>query len=289
MLSSSPPHTIQIIAGKIARKSNIPWVADFRDPWLEMLHYQSTKRFFLSRKLEKRLEEKALREPNSVISISKDIINLFKAKVGEKNFKVIPNGFDETDFDEKFQKENKIFTIGYTGVLSISRIPFSLLFALKKIKQENGFDFRLKFAGKACNEFIELIQELELNDNYEHVGYLPHNESTKILLNSDVLLLVIDDIPNNKGFLTGKIFEYFACKKPIFAVGPIEGNANEILKETDSGKMVDYKDTETAYSLIKDLYIDWKNKSSKYTFRVESYSRKNLTKQLSKILEEASS
>ena len=50
--------------------------------------------------------------------------------------------------------------------------------------------------------------------------------------------------------------------------------------------MIDYKDNEGAYQLIKSFYNNWKNKKDEYSFKVESYSRKNLTKQLSKILNE---
>jgi hypothetical protein len=101
-----------------------------------------------------------------------------------------------------------------------------------------------------------------------------------------VLLLVIDKMQNNEGFLTGKMFEYFGCKKPIFAIGPVSGNANELIKETDSGIMIDYNDNDGAYRLLKKYYTDWQNNSFEFKFDVDKYSRKNLTRTLAQILNE---
>lgn len=75
-------------------------------------------------------------------------------------------------------------------------------------------------------------------------------------------------------------------KRPIFAIGPVEGDANEFIKKSNSGAMVDYKDEEGAYSLLKEMYENWNNNSSFYTFEAEQFSRKNLTKKLSEVFEE---
>ena len=100
-----------------------------------------------------------------------------------------------------------------------------------------------------------------------------------------MLLLVIDDVSNNKGFLTGKIFEYMGCRKPIFAIGPVDGNANDILKESDSGAMIDYKDNEGAYNLLKQMYKNWEKDNITYTYDVGQFSRKHLTKQLVEVFD----
>ena len=74
-------------------------------------------------------------------------------------------------------------------------------------------------------------------------------------------------------------------KKPIFAIGPVDGDANEFLKKSSSGTMIDYNDAEAAYTLLKKMYDDWKNDSSSFTFDVEQFSRKNLTKKLTDVFD----
>src|SRR5678809_1703232 len=34
MLSSSPPDSVHLAAADVARQTGVPWVADFRDPWV---------------------------------------------------------------------------------------------------------------------------------------------------------------------------------------------------------------------------------------------------------------
>jgi len=158
---------------------------------------------------------------------------------------------------------------------------------VKKLIYADGIsNIKFNFAGKSCPEFTEAIEENQLTSFIDEKGFLPHHESTKILQTADILLLVVDDVPNNKGFLTGKIFEYLGAKKPIFAIGPIDGNANDILNETRSGEMIDYNDREGAYELLKNMYRKWNDGSLDYEFNVDQYSRKKQAEQLANIFEE---
>ena len=287
IFSTSPPHTVQLIAKKLAKFTKLKWVADFRDPWMEIVHYQNLKRNFLTKIVDRNLEKKVMLNADSLITISDDIVDLFKSKIGNKKYFVIPNGFDESDFHSNEREKNDIFTIAYTGVITKTRVPYVFLSSMKKfIHDEKIENFRFVVAGKTCAEFVNEVKKLNLENYVKEKGFLPHSESTSILQNSDVLLLIIDDVPNNKGFLTGKIFEYLGAKKPIFAIGPVYGNANEIIKKSDCGKMLDYKDEEGAYNLFKEMYNNWLNSTFNYKFDVEEYSRKNLTKKLSQIFDE---
>jgi len=285
IFSSSPPPTVAIIGQKLAVKTGTKWVADFRDPWLEIVYYQNLKRSNITKIIDSALEKRTLSKTNGIVTISEKIANLFEKKVPGKNVFVIPNGYDETDFPKIKFKKNEKLTIAYTGTISKDRIPYPLFDALVKFKNEGIKDLLLKFAGKFSPEFYNEIKTRDIVDYFELHGFVPHNKSTEILLNSDVLLLVIDNVPENKGFLTGKMFEYLGCKKPIFAIGPTDGDANKILRETDSGKMIDYKDSQSAYLLLKDYYLNWKNKVKVFRFNSGKYSRKEITKNLSKVFE----
>jgi hypothetical protein len=71
----------------------------------------------------------------------------------------------------------------------------------------------------------------------ENLGYRPHAESVNYLQTSDALLLLIPDLPNNKGILTGKIFEYIGSGRPIWGFGPTDGDAQEILTQSAAGAL----------------------------------------------------
>lgn len=287
IFTTSPPQTVSLIGQTLSKLTKVKWVADFRDPWMEIVYYQNVKRSWLTTKMDSSLEKKVFSNANGVITISDDMIRLFRDKAPRQQFHLIPNGFDETDFVDSVKTKNDNFTIAYTGAISKDRVPYVLFSAMDKLINVDGIkNISLNFAGRYCPEFNDEIANYNLENIADLKGFVPHKESTQILQNADVLLLVVDNVPNNKGFLTGKLFEYMGTKKPIFAIGPVNGDAHTFIKESHSGAMIDYSDEAGAYNLLKKMYDNWKNNVSEYTYEIKQFSRKNLTKKLSEIFEE---
>lgn len=287
IFSTSPPQTSALIGRKLAKQTGVKWIADFRDPWLEIVYYQNVKRNIITKKIDAFLESKAIKDADAIVTISKNMSELFRTKSKNARIKVIPNGFDESDFEQLDRKKNESFTIAYTGAMSKDRVPYPFLHALNRLIFEDDIkNIKLNFAGKFCKEFIDEISNNNLSEFVSIKNFVPHKESTKILQTSDLLLLVIDNVPNNKGFLTGKIFEYMGCRKPIFAIGPTDGDAANTIQETNCGTLVDYDDIDGAYEVLKKMYKEWEDGKSNYKFNSYVYSRVNLAKNLKKLFEE---
>ena len=69
LISSSPPHSTQVIASKIKEKTNIKWWADYRDPWTKLYHYDQKS---FSKKVKDKqalLEKQCLDKADKVITI----------------------------------------------------------------------------------------------------------------------------------------------------------------------------------------------------------------------------
>jgi len=287
IFTTSPPQTVSLIGKKLSKQTGVKWVADFRDPWMEIVYYQNVKRSWLTTKIDYMLEKKVFTSANAIVTISNDMIRMFKEKASNQKFYLIPNGFDNTDFTQNIDNKNENFTIAYTGSISKDRVPHVLFSALNKLIKVDGItNLRFNFAGKYCPEFEEEIKKYNLESISDLRGFVPHKESTQILQNADVLLLVVDNVKNNKGFLTGKLFEYMGTKKPTFAIGPVDGDAHSFLKESNSGAMVGYTDDDGAYKLLKEMYNNWKEGNNIYTFDVQQFSRQNLTKKLAEVFAE---
>ena len=60
MVSTGPPHSTHMIAMALKKKANIPWVADFRDPWTKIDFYRQLKLTRWADKKHKRLEKEVL-------------------------------------------------------------------------------------------------------------------------------------------------------------------------------------------------------------------------------------
>ena len=51
IFSSSPPHSLQLIAKTISKKTHSKWVADFRDPWINAFWQSGSKKSKISSKI----------------------------------------------------------------------------------------------------------------------------------------------------------------------------------------------------------------------------------------------
>jgi len=100
-----------------------------------------------------------------------------------------------------------------------------------------------------------------------------------------LLLLLINQSPNANGILTGKFYEYLASKRPILAVGPTDGDAAKVLRDTGAGAMVGFSDEESTYQVVLDYYAKYKQKTlTVQTESVVRFSRRSLTGELATLL-----
>jgi glycosyltransferase involved in cell wall biosynthesis len=285
VIISSPPHSSQLIGLQLKKQFNIRWIADMRDPWTDIYYYKEMLHTKRAKQKDKALEKQVLETADEIVTVSPYIKRLFLLKsplIKENKIHVIPNGYDEQDFQQIPQRDTQEFTLAYTGALSQTYIHEPVLSALRQFLE--SYNARMQLAGKISADFLNFFDRKQ----YEYWGYVRHDQSIKLLMNADVLLLIIPQTENNEGILTGKLFEYLAAHKPILAIGPKQGDAAAIINECESGKVFDYHEKEEILSYLQELY-EQKNKQGFLTAgndNVEKYSRKNLTKALTKILHE---
>ena len=60
IISTGPPHSMHLIAKALHKKFNIPWIADFRDPWTDIDFYTDLKLTRYADRKHHRLEKVAL-------------------------------------------------------------------------------------------------------------------------------------------------------------------------------------------------------------------------------------
>jgi hypothetical protein len=130
-----------------------------------------------------------------------------------------------------------------------------------------------------------VLNSLSGSKNVNVLKDVPHSQVVDIMLNSNILLLVIPNTENNKGILTGKIFEYMATKNFILGIGPTDGDAAKILSQTKCGEMFGY--TDELSNIIKTQFDYWKTNVKYEVNEVElkKYTRKNLTSRLAKVFD----
>jgi len=143
----------------------------------------------------------------------------------------------------------------------------------------------LKLIGKSDASVIADISKFQLSKNVQIIDYVPHNKVVVFQQKSQVLLLIVNNVPSAKGIITGKIFEYLMAKRPILAIAPIDGDLADIIKETNSGVVVDFQDKSTLKMAILDLYVTFKQGSLNVEPKnVAQFHRRELSKKVSELI-----
>jgi glycosyltransferase involved in cell wall biosynthesis len=283
VIVTSPPHSTQLVGLKLKRKFNIHWIADLRDPWTDIYYYKKMLHTTWAKRKDLSLEKQVLEKADKMLVVSESIRQLFGDKVNRHDaIHVLPNGYDHTDFERKEVSTNvgKKLHITYTGTISSDYPIDSLLESMRKIGTDQ---FSLNFVGTLSPEIKEQLSEFETT----FPGYVKHSESIDFLLASDIVLLIIPNIENNAGILTGKLFEYIGSQKAILAIGPTNGDAAKIIDQCEAGKVFEYDDVDGITNYLQSLIeVKAANSPTIGTDNTErkKFSRRELTKTLVEII-----
>jgi glycosyltransferase involved in cell wall biosynthesis len=284
VITTSPPHSTQLIGLRLKKKyPGIKWVADLRDPWTDIYYYSQFYPTFIPKAIDRWYERRVLRNSDFVLTVGKSLKDLFASKEKEAAGKteIITNGYDPEDFKDIISSDPEIFTISYIGTLSDTYPVKGFLLALRKFS-ESGENFSLRFLGTVSgNQKDQILSHAECSDALFY-SYADHDEALKFMAATSVLLLIIPDHSSNRSIITGKIFEYIASGKTIICIGPLEGDAAEIIRESGCGKAFGYNDSDGIFEYLKSIGKERFPVRSKSTGK---YSREELTGKVSRLLE----
>lgn len=251
IVSTGPPHSMHLIAMKTARKTGIPWVADFRDPWTKMFYF---KHLCLSKWAEHKhlkLEQQVLDNANVIVAVSPLVQDDFKAMTSTP-VELITNGFDGDDFAQVVEPDG-YFNVTHTGLFASDGNPEIIWQALAgKCAQDAEFKkmLRIRLVGKTDPAIIASIQKAGLGKNLVDLGYQSHNIAVREQKNASLLILPLRKEPEYKATLPGKLFEYLASMNPILGIGQTDGAMARIINEAKAGVVFDWDDKTSAVAYI---------------------------------------
>ncbi|PHS67902.1 MAG: glycosyl transferase family 1 [Flavobacterium sp.] len=285
IITTGPPHSLHLVGMQLKEKTNVKWLADFRDPWTTIHYHNSLRLSKNSQKKHKDLEQKVLNKADQIVVTSQNTKNEFSL-LTKKPISVITNGYEASD-NIHTQLDTQ-FTLVHIGSLLSNRNPEILWKVFSEITNSNtGFktDLQIKLVGIVGDEIIESIQKYGLTENCEIVGYVSHQEAIQFQHNAQVLLLVEMDTPETKAIIPGKLFEYLAARRPVIALGPDGSDVETILTETNSGNYFLYSEEEKLKTQILTYYEKFKESNLvSESKNITKYSRRELTNRMSELL-----
>ena len=285
VITTGPPHSLHLIGLGLKRKMNIKWIADFRDPWVNLNYLNRFHLLPFVKKQHKIMRNSVLCQADSVIVTSEKLKKLYK-KITPNVYK-ITNGFD---YEYADINSNSKFIISHIGSLYNERNPLLLWDILEelcsKVKRFKD-NFQLNLIGNTSEKIKHLLRDRNFNSNIKYIDYVPNNKAIKHMFFSEALLMVESNEIESSYAIPAKLFDYMGSNRPIIAIGPENSEVKDILSETKSGKYFSHQDSLSLKSYILDLYKAFENGSiSTNSKDVDKYSRKNLTRSLSALINE---
>lgn len=286
IVTSGPPHSLHLIGLELKEKLNVKWFADFRDPWTTIGYHKSLRLSKYAANKHKALEHKVLNSADTIIVTSKTTKTEFQA-ITSKPIAVITNGYDTEEVAK--QTLDTKFSLAHIGSFLSERNPLILWESLVELLHEIP-DFKsyleIKLIGAVSQEVLETISQYGLNGYVNNLGYVSHTEAIVHQRNSQVLLLIEIDSVDTKSIIPGKLFEYMVSDRPIVAIGPKDSDFAEIITNTNTGVFFDYSEKMKLKSVILGFYNQFlEGKLQVNGIGLQHYSRKNLTKELAKLIQ----
>lgn len=290
VITTGPPHSTHLMGLALQKEFGVKWLADFRDPWVNIFYNKIFPRTLRTKKKDQALEDKVLASADAILTVSPGLEAEFKSRA--KRIEIIYNGYDPADIPSPEKGSQPFFSLRYTGNLKPNQNIDKLWAALADLcREEPDFktNFRLEFVGNVDPSAREQLETIGLEDNCVFHGYQAHYLATKAMVEAGALLFIVPRTADNHLILTGKLFEYLASGSPLLSIGPVDGNAAKIIAETERGPSIDYEDYTGIKERIKELYRLWKPQRRSPSLSREStqaYTRMGAAQKLSSLVEE---
>lgn len=285
VITTGPPHSMHLIGLELKRKHGIRWVADFRDPWSGWEFLDTLPMTNRIRQKHLALEKSVLKEADEIITIS-PTFQTDLSSLGNREVNLLTNGFDTedlpVDFKRKVKQKGELHLV-YTGIIDAIRNPIPLLNAMKEEFEQTSDRVKFTFVGRVSDQVKEYVAgDTWLSKTVKFPGYVSHTEVFDFYQKADALILILTDTKNAKGNIPGKVFEYMATGLPILALGDPKGDSAVILKEGGAGQVLPHTAHASIQIALRKLADSIESDFS--VTAIDRFSRKNLTQQLTQIL-----
>jgi len=202
VVTSGPCWDAFYVAEYLFDKFNIPFILDYRDPWI------------CRNKKELDIQKRIINKAKAVVTVTNSFAKKIKNITNyEKNIFIIENGVDLNsvkDLKQKKLKGNKL-RIGFAGSFINYQNVDVLLKAISNLPKEIKKNIIFQGCGGPFQKKYErLSQKLGVSSNY--YGHLSINKMNSVLINCDLFYLG----NSNNNAVGGKFYNYLSLNKPIF-------------------------------------------------------------------------
>jgi glycosyltransferase involved in cell wall biosynthesis len=250
IFSSAFPITSHVVAWTLKRRSALPWVAEFRDPWSDDPDFRAISAPAL------RLERAISANADALVLPSQTLAEYYAPRWGIEAA-AISNGWDGA-FQGPVQRPYAP-VLAHVGSYIPGRQSLETLWSALVEMGRRGYAIpRLRCVGAFPDEGRAELERHGLGDIVDLTGFVSQSEAMSLMSRASALVAsdFTDAGPLSLGTVPAKLFEYVASGVPIIYVGHPAGEAARMLSRYSGCHIVPFGDVEGAIRAVQTAVAD---------------------------------
>jgi glycosyltransferase involved in cell wall biosynthesis len=244
ILATAPAYTNLLVGRRLAHRSGLPLVCDFRDEWdLSQAYWENASQTGAALAVQRRMQRAVLRCTEAIVATTEASTRRLAARAVEAGAHpralCIYNGWDAADFARAravappVPRSREKFRLAYTGTLWNLTSVAPLAEAVERVAAATpalaGRLELLAIGRKTAQQRTHLARIAEVGASLVELPYAEHTAVLATLQSADALLLLLSNLPGVERVVPAKLFEYLAAERPILAILP-EGEAATLVR-----------------------------------------------------------
>jgi glycosyltransferase involved in cell wall biosynthesis len=292
ILTSGPPHWVHLIGAYLQRRFHLPWLADFRDPWVTGAFGKGMTSW--QRRWQRRFEKRVMRRADLVVHNTPAACAIVQKAYPEAAARMtyLTNGYDPERFPATLPepRHDAPVRILHAGQLYMGRDPRPILDAVAGLTADSLPPFQLEFVGRTeyapgTNPLTE-AQKRGVQDRLVCRPQIGYEGALAEMCSADVLLLL--EPPDRDLGVPAKLYEYLGAGRPILAATGGSPDLKAILEESNAPhRLVPCLDVPAIRTAMADLIRGVRSGAIRPASEDarKKFSRETLTRRLAEMLD----
>ena len=258
ILATGSPFAAFSLAKRLSDRLGRPYVLDYRDPWTGNPHHLDR---IQPRSVTRR--EASLLEGCAAVTIvspSWGVALDQRFGVGSK-LHVLTNGYDSHEMAAVRPHDFGHCAFVYTGIFYPPKRTISpFLAALKLLREsshENAKEWYFHYYGVNDQHVREQADQFGLSDRIVLHGRVPRREALSAIKGAKLAVVITsvveEETLEDKGIVTGKIFEAIGLATPVLLIAPMGSDASAITAPTGLVNSFSGTETQGMAAFLKDV------------------------------------
>ncbi|HRY28759.1 MAG TPA: glycosyltransferase [Elusimicrobiota bacterium] len=287
--TSCAPFSANLEGERIGKRYGVPWVTDFRDPWVAGTTFRPPTP--AHRWIHAALEDRAFSRCDWFVANTPGFLDEERERhpVLRQKSCCISNGYDPEDFPSVRPAGGKeTWEMVFTGSWHRRYYPDTLFRIVRFFLERNRTaKIKIHYSGPHFKQFFVPAERNGLAPLLEDHGHLSYKRTIALLQSGDLLLTTLPDDARARTWVPAKLYEYLATGRAVFGVCP-DGDAARLVELAGSFVRPNALDAETrGGDILQGLWDDWKAGKRRETARavLEKYQYPVLAERLAGVFD----